>query len=205
MNNSVDFFSLADRLTAPAYVGVQTHLNLSGVARELVLSLQRTLPRSVMFSPEYEAVIASIRSQPVVPGYDAAKEWAETQVVVDWLWTTVLPIVTPAAKDAGFGVAWAEMLAERSVWAAKGASQLADLYYSLEASDAATYAAEVIQLTSKFKGSADIVEAMVSAVYAADSATYAATDYTPELTNGAFWLTLDVPALLSRVFAAEVK
>ena len=81
------------------------------------------------------------------PGTGRDKEQKRLEVLMDWVWGTVLPQVQPIADNNGFGGEWQTMCEKRTFAATAAAEDAANaaylsLYEEVDAAEDAAYAAE---------------------------------------------------------------
>lgn len=153
---------------------------MSRVIGRWVITIQDAMPRKVRNSAEWRLLL------PLAAGTGRDHEQERLQIVLEWMWSEVLPTVQPSADRRGFGDAWRRMLAERTVFAAADAAGDAAAYDAVDcAADAAANAARVSN-TGYAAGyaAADAADAAANADYASG----------PD-----FWPTVNPPALLRKL------
>lgn len=142
---------------------------MSEVVGAWIIDVQDVMPAVVRNSARWRRLLP----QAAGTGRDHEKE--RLDVILDWMWGTVLPTMQPVADDRGFGAEWKAMCKERTADAAYAASNAASAY---AASNAAAYA-------SNFAA-----DAAANAAAAADATPVATSDY---------WATVDPAGLLERL------
>ena len=102
-----------------------------------ILLVQDTMPSGMRNSERWKTALLYAAGS----GRDHENE--RLDMLMDWLWTTVLPFLQPLADARGFGTEWRRMCNERSndaASAAKGSAAIATDY----AAKAADYAARAV-------------------------------------------------------------
>ena len=92
---------------------------MSEVLGKAAIGLQDAMPDEMRNSARYKSLI------PDMPGSGRAQEQERLAILLDWMWTIVLPQLQPIADRRGFGVEWHEMLVERTAAAAFAARDAA--------------------------------------------------------------------------------
>jgi len=133
------------------------------------IQLQDAMPDDMRNSARYKALI------PNMPGTGRKHEAERLAVLMDWMWTVVLPQLQPIADNGGFGAEWRRMCAEKTSAAAAAAARAAAAAYAAAARAAA-------------------------AAYAA--AAYAAA---ADAVRKAFWEAVDPIGVLERMTYLEAK
>jgi hypothetical protein len=155
---------------------------MSLVLGRAVIGLQDAMPREMRNSPRYKALALDM------PGTGRDREIERLEILMDWLFGTVLPESQPMADERGFGDEWRVMCSERTeaaaYAAAKGADAAAKGGYT--ANYAAKYAADAVASVADYS---DHAAALAAA--AADCAARAAD---PD-----FWPRVDPIGVLERM------
>jgi hypothetical protein len=136
---------------------------MSVVIGQWMIGVQDAMPDDIRSSAAWRDLL------PLAAGTGRAHEAERMTMVLEWMWTVVLPTVQPLADDCGFGAAWLDMCQTRTVAAADAAAAAA--YAAADARDAAVYAA------AAYAGAAAAADAAADAAYAAADAAYAAAAY----------------------------
>jgi hypothetical protein len=128
---------------------------MSEVLGKWIISVQDAMPDTMRNSERWKQLL------PLAAGTGRAKEKERLQIILDWMWGTVLPTLQPLADKHGFGREWQTMTAERTEAAAEAAA------------DAATYAAAEAWAAH---AAAEAARAAAAEAARADAAAYAAAD-----------------------------
>lgn len=145
---------------------------MSPVLGKAAMRLQDVMPDEMRNSARYKALI------PNMPGTGRELEAERLAVLMDWMWTVVLPQLQPIADNGGFGAEWRDMCETKTPDAAKTAAYAADAARTAAgAGAAADYAADYA---------------------AADAADYAAARRT-------FWEAVDPIGVLERMTYLEMN
>ena len=137
-----------------------------------IIRVQDVMPGEMRNSAEWKALL------PLAAGTGREREDERLEIILDWMWGTVLPYAQPVADEYGFGEEWRRMCEERTGESARVAYRAADdaavraaavrvAYYAYYATDYAARAARAA-------GAADAVRA---SDYAATRAAVVAADY----------------------------
>lgn len=106
---------------------------MSAVLGQTATVLQDAMPDDLRNSTRYKTLI------PNMPGTGRDHENERLAVLMDWMWTVVLPQVQPFADKKGFGAEWRKMCKEKTYAAAGAAADAADA-----GARAAAYAARAV-------------------------------------------------------------
>jgi len=172
---------------------------MSEVLGKAIIPLQDAMPDDMRNSARYRDMLIT------APGTGRDKEQERLEVLMDWVWGTVLPQVQPIADNNGFGGEWQTMCEKRTFAAADAAA------------DAAARAAEDAAYLSLYE-EADTAEcvayrAAMASDYEADTCDYAAyEDYAAANAASAasaasiigrndFWQEVDPIGVLERMIA----
>lgn len=160
---------------------------MSEVLGKAAIGLQDAMPTEMRNSARYKALI------PDMPGTGRAQEQERLAILMDWMWSVVLPHLQPIADGNGFGAEWQSMCREKTAaaaWAAKAAAWAARA--AAWAADDAAYAAAWAAATA---ADADADAAGSAAAWAADAARAAAAD----AARADFWAAIDPIGVLERM------
>jgi len=103
---------------------------MSAVLGRAIITLQDDMPHEMRNSRRYKEWL------PHAAGTGRGHEKERLDILMDWMWGTVLPQLQPLADTSGFGEEWKDMCSERtSVAAARAAAYAA--YAAYAAADAA--------------------------------------------------------------------
>ena len=131
---------------------------------------------------------------PYAAGTGREKEAERLALIMDWMWSTALPLGQELADKLGYGKEWKAMCELRTADAAS---------YAASASSAASYAADAYaayassaaaSVASAADAAASVASAAASVADAADAASYAS--YAASAAN---WIKLDPCALLDKL------
>lgn len=153
---------------------------MSKVLGSAAVELQDAMPDKMRNSLRYKSLI------PDMPGTGRAQEQERLSVLLDWLWSVVLPQLQSIAEKGGFGDEWRLMCQDRTAYAARGAAYAA--WHHGDHADAADVA---------------VVAAVTAAARAADAATIATTVVNSAAAVAAyadsFWSAIDPIDVLERM------
>ena len=139
---------------------------MSEVLGKAAIGLQDFMPDEMRNSARYKRLI------PDMPGTGRAQEQERLAILMDWMWSVVLPQIQPIADEHGFGAKWQSMCREKTAAAAA-------VYAATHAARAAARAA--------------------AAVGAADDADDAARAAAAAAARDDFWETIDPIGVLERM------
>jgi len=165
---------------------------MSLVIGRWMIAAQDAMPDDIRNSAAWRDLL------PLAAGTGRAHEAERMTMVLEWMWTTVLPTAQPSADDYGFGEAWREMCQTRTVAAARAAADAARAYATdaALATDAARAAYATYATYATYAVYAAAADAAVYAANAADAAAYVAYGDTADA-----WHTFDPVGLLRRLIA----
>jgi hypothetical protein len=153
---------------------------MSKVLGSAAVELQDAMPDEMRNSLRYKSLI------PDMPGTGRAQEQERLSVLLDWLWSVVLPQLHIIAEKGGFGDEWRTMCQDRTADAARGAANAA--WHHGDRADAADVA---------------VIAAVTAAARAADAATIATTVVNSAAAVAAyadsFWSAIDPIGVLERM------
>ena len=92
---------------------------MSPVIGRWIIGVQDAMPHAVRNSDEWRGLL------PLAAGTGRDHEKVRRDIVLDWMWGTVLPQLQPIADTHGFGSAWQQMTELRTAEAAREARRLA--------------------------------------------------------------------------------
>ncbi len=130
---------------------------MSVVIGRWIIGVQDAMPDAMRNSPAWKSLL------PFAAGTGRDREPQRLAIVLDWMWTRVLPTLQPLADKHGFGDTWTYMLTEKT----EDASHAAD-------SAAAAYAADCAASHAADSAAAAAAEAARTAAYPVGAAAYAA-------------------------------
>ena len=185
---------------------------MSEVLGGAAIGLQDAMPDEMRNSARYKALI------PNMPGTGRDREAERLEVLMDWMWTVVLPQVQPIADKHGFGAEWRTMCetktgaaaraARAAAWAAARAD--AEAAWAAEAARAAAWAAARAAEAAAEEAARAARAAAWAAAEAARAAAWAAAEAAAEAAEAAeaaaeeavggnFWTTVDPIGVLERM------
>ena len=82
---------------------------MSAVIGNWIIPVQDSMPMEMRNSPRWKAALVRAAGT----GHNHERECAD--MLIDWMWTTVLPPLQPVADDNGFGKQWHRMYEVRSI------------------------------------------------------------------------------------------
>jgi hypothetical protein len=160
---------------------------MSEVIGRWIISAQDAMPDEMRNSERWKQLL------PLAAGTGRDKEQERLQIILDWMWGTVLPTLQLLADANGFGAEWQTMTTERTgaaAWAARAAAYARAADAAAGAAYAAAYAAAAEWAAAKAAWAADAVYAAAEA----EAAAWAAAAYA--------WETFDPCNLLERLIEA---
>jgi hypothetical protein len=191
---------------------------MSDVLGRAAIALQDAMPGEMRNSERYKALL------PEMAGTGRKHEQERLAILLDWMWSVVLPKLQPFAESKGFGDAWKNMCQLKtaaSALAAAAAARVADVTRAADYAAASNYAADAAAdyasaYAAAAAAAADYSDdsaysyaaaAATAADYSDDSAYYyAAADYASDAAayaaadaGGDFWETVDPIGALERM------
>ncbi len=176
---------------------------MSGVLGRATISLQDAMPEELRNSARYKALI------PNMAGTGRDREMDRLAVILDWMWTAVLPQIQFVADASNCGDKWRHMCNVKTSAAASDASDAAstaDVFSAAaDAYNAAVYAARAsarcAALASYAAAAADAADAAHCAARAVAfaAAADAAGAYATATNAEGFWSKVDPITLLERM------
>jgi hypothetical protein len=159
---------------------------MSDVLGKATIRLQDAMPEKMRNSLRYKALL------PEMAGTGRKHEQERLAILLDWMWSVVLPQLQPLADKHGFGTEWQTMCNLNTDAAADAAAAAADAASAAYAADAAIYAAGAYASTD--------ADYAADAAAGAASAAYAAGAYAAD-----FWETVDPIGVLERMTYLNVE
>jgi hypothetical protein len=154
---------------------------MSPVIGRWIITAQDAMPDAMRNSPRWKAAL------PLAAGTGREHEKERMVIILDWMWSVVLPALQPLADERGFGLQWRHMTTERTAEAARAALWAA----TRAAEDAAARSAARSAARAAEAAEAMAAGAAVEAMAALRAATWAAEA----------WNRFDPCALLERLIA----
>ena len=146
--------------------------------------IQEAMPASVRNSQRWRSLL------PLAAG--TGREWEKERlsIIMEWMWSIVLPQLLPIAKEKGFSVEWARMLRDRDNAAAACAASAS----RAKAASAAAAAAHAAHATYAASAS--------SAIYSAVTVAYTAISFVTA-DRAQYWENIDPCGLLEKLITAD--
>jgi len=154
---------------------------MSRVLGRATITLQDNMSTEMRNSARYKALL------PNMAGTGRAKEKERLAVLIDWMWSTVLPQLQPLADDKGFGAEWSSMCRLKTSEAARCAA------------DAAATAARAVHAAYAAGAGAYAAYAARAAAYAAGHAAARSAAAAAYANTGTFWNAVDPIGVLERM------
>ena len=155
---------------------------MSEVVGRWIIGVQDSMPDEMRNSPRWKSLL------PLAAGTGSEHEQERLAIIIDWMWSTVLPALQPLADAKGFSAAWSRMTTERTDEAAWAEAA--------EAAKAAAWAAEAAARAAAARAAARAAAA--GAGWAAEAAE--AAEAAAEALEAA-WDQFDPCGLLERLVA----
>src|SRR6202044_51878 len=89
---------------------------MSEVIGKWIITVQDAMPDKMRNSVEWRMLL------PLAAGTGRAKEKERLEIILAWMFETVLPYLLPLAEEKGFGVEWKKMCTEKTSDAADAAA-----------------------------------------------------------------------------------
>ena len=164
------------------------HMHTSPVIDSWIITIQDSMPEQMRNSLQWKTLLSAVAD------IGQAHEQERIQLIADWMFRTVLPILQPTADDHGFGQEWASMTIEKSQSAAVVAMIAAER--AMAASGIAL--AEPAERAMEAAG-----WALMGLVEAAAAETAAAAVAVAAIEKGNVWEKLNPPELLAALIAVS--
>jgi hypothetical protein len=111
---------------------------MSEVIGRWIIVVQDAMPDDVRNSARWKSLL------PLAAGTGRDREQERLDIILDWMWGTVLPSLQPIADQQGFGKQWQKMTTERTAASANAVAEVAGVAAATVAAwAAATVAARV--------------------------------------------------------------
>ena len=128
------------------------------------ITLQDAIPHDMRNSERFKSLL------PHMAGTGRDREQERADVLIDWMWSTVLPAIQHVADAGGFGNKWRRMCTERTLAyagaaAARAAYAGAAAYAANAASDAANAAANAAYAGAAFWRNVDPIGVLERATF----------------------------------------
>jgi hypothetical protein len=190
---------------------------MSEVIGRWIIVAQDAMPDDVRNSERWKSLL------PLAAGTGRGNERERLDIILDWMWGTVLPSVQPIADQQGFGKQWQKMTTERTVeaanaaaraaaagtagWGAGAAARATATWREAMAAGAAAEAAAARAVAAEEAAGAAVWSARATAwaaraVAAATGAATAAAEVA-EVARAEAWANFDPCALLERLIRID--
>ena len=175
---------------------------MSEVLGRSTIHLQDAMPEEMRNSKRYKEWL------PKAAGTGRDREHERADVLLEWMWSVVLPELQPLADNNGFGTEWQKMCRERTPYACADAyaAARAAAAYAADAADAAAAARAADAAAATYAARA-AARAAAAAAYAARAAAaaYAARAAAAATDSPTFWQDVDTIGVLERMTFLGVK
>jgi hypothetical protein len=170
---------------------------MSEVIGKWIIKVQDSMPDDMRNSDRWKQLL------PRAAGTGRVKEKERLDIILDWMWGTVLPSIQPIADKRGFSTEWKRMTTERTMAAADAARAAAAAARSARAAaDAAADAADAAWAAAWPTPRAAADAAARAAAWAAADAAAMAAAMAWATTRAAAWQAFDPCDLLERLIKA---
>jgi hypothetical protein len=169
---------------------------MSEVIGRWIIVAQDAMPDAVRNSRRWKSLL------PLAAGTGREQEQERLEIILDWMWGTVLPSVQPLADQQGCGAQWQKMTAERTAEAANAAAEVARVAAVAGAATAAANAAAAAEARVTARATAWVAAAAARAVEAATGAATAAAEVA-EVARAEAWADFDPCKLLERLITPK--
>ena len=185
---------------------------MSEVIGKWIIGVQDAMPAEMRNSAEWKRLL------PLAAGTGRKREKERFEIILSWMWDTVLPTLQPIADKHGFGEEWRMMLQQRTAdaaaaYAAYAADYAANAAYAANVAANSAYAANsactayAAAYVAAYAAAASSTAAAASnAAAAAANAAYAAADAADAAANAAAdyaaaWQQFNPCGLLQRLIS----
>jgi len=166
---------------------------MSKVIGKWIVRIQDKMPAEIRNSPRWRSLL------PLAAGTGRQREQERFALIMNWVWDTVLPTLTPVAKEGGFGGEWAKMLKDRTPEAAAAAASIASTTHAYDYGYSFSAAASVAAYVFSYASYASASSAAASAASAASAALDAFDALDALGAADHYWTTIDPCAMLERL------
>ncbi len=157
---------------------------MSEVIGRWIIRIQDRMPDELRNSSEWKRLL------PLAAGTGREMESERRAIIIDWLFSSVLPLLQPYADEKGFGGQWRTMCQEQTFQASQSARRAA------VAADAYAFDSAVAAVATAILTDATGVDRVVA--YAFD-ATIACPVSRPVVSKDEFWEAVDPCGLLAKL------
>jgi hypothetical protein len=179
---------------------------MSRVIGQWIIVVQDAMPDAVRNSERWKSLL------PMAAGTGRVNEQERLDIILDWMWVTVLPSLQPLADQQGFGKQWQQMTTERTAksadataWATLGWATWARAAEAA-ARAAARAAAEVAATAAAAEAAAEVAATAAAAATAvARAAAEAAAEvaWATAAVEAEAWANFDPCGLLERLIKID--
>jgi pyruvate/2-oxoglutarate dehydrogenase complex dihydrolipoamide acyltransferase (E2) component len=157
---------------------------MSEVIGRWIIVIQDAMPGALRNSEGWKSLL------PLAAGTGRDREQERLDIILDWLWGTVLPSLQTLADQEGFGEQWQKMTTERTAKSAEAAADAARAEAAVEATEAAhrvatAAAVEAAEAEWATGAAARAEEAVEAAEVAAEVARAVAAEVAAEVARAA--------------------
>lgn len=184
---------------------------MSPVIGRWIIGVQDAMPTEIRNSPEWKRLL------PLAAGTGRQHEAKRIELLLDWVWTQVLPQLLPVARQHGFAIEWQTMLDAKSGTAARAAADAAAADTDADAATAyaaaaayayayaAAYADADAAAAAARAAAADAAVRVGGAAYAdaADAAARAAARAAYAAATDSFWANVNPCAMLAKLIDVQ--
>ena len=169
---------------------------MSEVIGRWIIITQDAMPDDVRNSERWKSLL------PLAAGTGREQEQERLDIILDWMWDTVLPSLQSIADQQGFGKQWQKMTTDRT---AKSAEATADAARAKSAgvatwaARAAKAAEEAARATVEATEEATAANAAASVAWVAAAVAEAAAAAEAEVARATAWANFDPCELLERL------
>jgi hypothetical protein len=100
---------------------------MSEVIGQWIIVVQDAMPGEMRNSARWKSLL------PLAAGTGRGQEQERLDIILDWIWGTVLPSLQPLADQRGFGEQWQKMTTERTANSANAATNAAEATWAARA------------------------------------------------------------------------
>ena len=174
---------------------------MSKVIGKWIINIQDAIPTELRNSTEWKFLL------PQAAGTGREKEQERKEIIMNWMWTIVLPIIQPIADKKGFGTKWKQMCELKTIAAAAAAAAAADAAAAAAAAAdaAASYAADAAaaadaaDAAASYAASDAASDAATAATASYAAAAAAASDAAAATAAASYWKTVNPCLLLKQL------
>jgi hypothetical protein len=166
---------------------------MSLVLGRTTIRMQDWMPDQMRNSKRYKRLI------PDMPGTGRERETERLAVLMDWMWTVVLPQLQPLADNHGFGPAWRNMCEVKTPAAAANAAEAAAAANAAWVAGIAAARAAARAARAAANAAANAADRLHRLHAAANAAEAAAAAVAARAVDAEFWEVVDPICVLERM------